>query len=57
MDEPTGIIEETSKSKCTLCGKETALALFGVLLGLVFIGISVDIIRRNRMLKGEETHD
>ena len=34
---------------CVWCNKETALALFGVLIGLVFIAMSFDTLRRIRM--------
>lgn len=34
---------------CAWCNKETALALFGVLIGLVFIAMSLDTLRRIRL--------
>lgn len=33
---------------CAWCNKETALALFGVVIGLVFIAMSLDTLRRIR---------
>lgn len=38
---------------CAWCNKETALALFGVLIGLVFIAMSLDTLRRIRMERSE----
>ena len=35
--------------KCVWCNRETAMAAFGIALGLVIIGMSVDIIRCGRM--------
>lgn len=39
---------------CAWCNKETALALFGVLIGLVFIAMSLDTLRRIRLESGLE---
>lgn len=40
---------DDDKKTCAWCNGETALALFGVLIGLVFIGIGLDTLRRIRM--------
>lgn len=42
-------MEGEAKKTCALCNREGALAVFGILLGLVFIGMGVDVIRRSRM--------
>lgn len=56
MDELETETEQTSK--CVLfCTKETALAAFGVMLGLVFIAMSLDMLRRSRKLSQEGTDD
>ena len=34
---------------CAWCNKETALAMFGVLIGLVFVAMSLDTLRRIRL--------
>jgi hypothetical protein len=34
---------------CAWCNKETAMAAFGIALGLMFIAMSVDLLRRGRM--------
>lgn len=49
--------EQQEGKTCAWCNKETALALFGVALGLVFIAISLDTLRRMRMstVDSEET--
>lgn len=46
MDEE---IEIPARSACVWCNKETALALFGVVLGLAFVVMSLDTLRRMRM--------
>lgn len=53
MDIDNEVVE--TKSTCFLCNKEGALAIFGILLGLVFIGMSIDIIRRTRIEQSEVT--
>lgn len=37
-------MEEEEKRKCVLCGPSGLLALFGILLGIVFIFMSVDVL-------------
>lgn len=37
------------EKECFLCSKEAMLALFGVGLGLLFIVMSLDTLRRMRM--------
>lgn len=57
MDEETvigaGTRNETeyslSTSKCAVCRKEAALAVFGILFGLVVIAMSVDVFRKLRV--------
>lgn len=34
--------------ECVVCNKEVVLALFGVLIGVVFIAMSLDTLRRMR---------
>lgn len=41
--------EVASSEKCAWCNKETALAVFGIGLGLLFIVMSVDTLRRMRL--------
>lgn len=41
--------EDESKSKCVLCGREGALALFGILLGAAFLYMSVDVLMNGRL--------
>lgn len=41
--------EEQQEKTCAWCNKETALALFGVAIGLLFIAMSLDTLRRMRM--------
>ena len=43
------IVSVDTKKKCVICNKEMALAGFGIVLGLVFIMMSIDTIRRMRM--------
>lgn len=44
-------MDEADEGKtCAWCNKETMLALFGVALGVLFIALSLDMIRRSRML-------
>jgi len=52
MDEPVveGVVEEKGNT-CAFCNKETALAVFGILIGIVFIAMSVDTLRRMRMIQ------
>lgn len=38
--------EETPDKKCAICGREGALAIFGVLMGLTIVAMSVDVIRK-----------
>ena len=40
---------DEEKKDCAFCNRETAMAVFGICLGLMFIVISVDLIRRTRM--------
>lgn len=37
------------KKKCAICNAEGALAVFGILAGLVIVLMSVDVIRRIRI--------
>lgn len=39
---------DTQGKTCAVCNKETMLALFGVALGLLFIAMSLDTLRRIR---------
>lgn len=48
MDEAEMVIPQEDKT-CAWCNKETALALFGVALGVLFIAIGLDTLRRMRM--------
>lgn len=38
----------SDETKCALCNKETALAIFGIVIGLVFIAMGIDTLRRMR---------
>lgn len=49
MEEAAEVVVSQEKSTCAWCNKETALALFGIGLGLLFIAMSVDTLRRMRM--------
>jgi hypothetical protein len=40
---------EDEGKTCAWCNKETMLALFGVALGVLFIALSLDTLRRMRM--------
>ncbi len=59
MDETEDTVPVSETKVCAFCNKETALALFGVVLGLVFIAMSLDVLRRNRQLAktGDDTDD
>lgn len=46
MDEETVTAES---GKCAVCRKEAALAVFGILFGLVVIAMSVDVFRKLRV--------
>lgn len=46
-------MDEESKKKCFLCGPDGAMALFGIVAGLVILGLSVDLIRRIRLEQNE----
>lgn len=42
-------MDNEEKKACAFCNSETALALFGVALGVLFIVLSLDTLRRIRM--------
>lgn len=41
--------DEVKVETCAWCNKETMLAMFGILLGVMFIALSVDTLRRMRL--------
>ena len=42
-------MDEVEGKTCAWCNKDVALALFGVALGLVFVAIGLDTLRRMRL--------
>jgi hypothetical protein len=49
---------DDEEKTCAWCNKETLLALFGVALGVLFIAMGVDTLRRMRLserISGQET--
>lgn len=47
--QPEPIKAEIVPKECAWCNKEVGLALFGVALGLMFIIMSLDTLRRMRL--------
>jgi len=47
MDEETETVDAQEKT-CAICNREGMLALFGVVLGVVFIAMGLDTLRRMR---------
>lgn len=41
-------MDEESKKECAFCGRDAVLALFGVGIGVVFILMGLDTLRRMR---------
>lgn len=54
-------MDEQEGNRCLICNKESALALFGIAIGLMFVFMGVDILRRSRLaqstVEGEVTSD
>lgn len=42
-------MDDTEDKTCAFCNKETLLAFFGVAIGVLFIAMGLDTLRRMRM--------